>query len=86
MTSLKDISDTLKTGIVLGLALIWIGLIPGLKPILYVGILTVILTPPTALLLAFHYLYKNYENKVYAAFALIDAAIIYGSLLYHMLH
>lgn len=85
MITLQDIAETLRTGIVLGLALIWIGLLPGLKPVLYTGILTVILTPPTALLLAFKYLYDNNENKIYAAFALLDALIIYSSLAYHML-
>ncbi len=82
MVELAELSRVLRVGVAAGLVLMVVGLVAGSNVLTTMGVLTLILTPAAGLVYAALILAGEKDGKLYAAAALLDLALILGTLLY----
>lgn len=82
MVELAELSQLLRAGVLAGLALMLAGLALGSPTVTTVGVLTLILTPAAGLVYAALILSGERDGRVYVAAAILDLALILGTLIY----
>ncbi len=82
MVELAELSQLLRAGVLAGLALMLAGLALGSHMVTTVGVLTLILTPAAGLVYAALILLGERDGRIYAAAAILDLALILGTLAY----